>query len=80
MEVNGKRTARFVCPFEDGWECGENTFSAPLHRKHSAEANAGPFSETMVCGRPCVAKVDLSLSMAAVAEVDETMCPSLHLE
>ena len=76
-------TSHLASPFEEGWYGGVGRCSMPLQRKNSwnsFDVNEGPLSETIIWGRPCVANVEQSLLMAAVEDVDGTMCASIHLE
>ena len=44
------------------------------------ELTAGPLSDTTVWGNPCVAEVWRSLSIVTAADVDDTICISIHFE
>lgn len=47
---------------------------------NSLEVKAGPLSDTMSSGSPCVAKVVRSFDMVAAEDVDGTICGSIHFK
>ena len=47
---------------------------------NSIEVKAGPLSDTITSGNPCIGNVMRSFSIVADDDVDGTICASIHFE